>query len=417
MDNSQTIQPGRSLHEYRHDSGKKRGINPRQLAQDAITAIDWKALGIEQVEIAGPGFINCWISPTYYQDVVRSILSEKEKSGESDLGGGKKIIVEFVSANPTGPLNIVSARAGAIGDSLVRILKKAGYNAYSEYYVNDSGGQIERLGKSILAHHHGQQVPEDGYHGEDVAVSAQILAEQLSEFSDNPLEAGKLAAELNLEKQQQILETYGITFDRWFRESELHKSDAPLKALDRLRDAGCIYEKDGATWFAGSRFGDSEDRVVVTREGRPTYFLPDIAYHLDKASRGTDLAIDLLGPDHHDYINRMRAALTALGLKNFLETIIVQQVHLYAGGERLKMSKRAGRIVTLEQLINEVGVDVARYFFLQRRASSPLDFDLDLAKEQSERNPVFYVQYAHTRICGILRQPGCPDPWGMIFRS
>jgi len=389
---------------------KEWGRPPRDIASEVIAAVDWAHLGMDRVEIAGPGFINLWISPAHYHEVVRTILREGSEYGNSDAGQGKSILVEFVSANPTGPLNVVSARAAAIGDSMVRLLRKAGYDGKSEFYVNDAGRQVRRLGESVLAHARGEVIPEDGYHGAYVRdLATSLFGNQLPELDSDPDAVGKAAADLIVEHQQQVLEAYGVQFDRWFHESELHSGDAADAVLQSLRDADAVYEKDGASWFAGTRFGDLEDRVIITREGRPTYLLPDIAYHCDKLERA-EKVVDLLGPDHHDYVGRMQAALAALGFGGRLEVIIVQQVHLMEGGEKVKMSKRAGKLVTLEELVQEVGKDVARYFFLQRRTSTPLDFDLDLAKEQSDRNPVYYVQYAHTRIRGILRQSGCPSP-------
>ncbi|MBZ0265784.1 arginine--tRNA ligase [bacterium] len=390
---------------------KKRGTIPRDLASSIIESIDWGKLNVERAEVAGPGFVNIWIAPSYYHTIVDQILSEKGNYGQGEAVPDQKILVEFVSANPTGPLNVVSARAAAIGDSIVRILRKAGFEAVSEFYVNDAGRQVRRLGESVLARAKGEEVPEDGYHGEDVVSLAENLFPSGLNGSELAEVVGEQAAHLNVAHQKKVLDEYGVSFDRWFHESELHRDDTPKHTLEQLSAVGAVYEKDGATWFKGTEYGDVEDRVIITQEGRPTYLLPDIAYHLSKAERGATTAIDLLGPDHHDYVGRMHAALNALGKENFLEVIIVQQVHLLEGGEKVKMSKRAGKLVTLEELVEEVGKDVARYFFLQRRTSSHLDFDLDLAKEESERNPVFYVQYAHTRICGILRKEDCPDPY------
>ena len=390
---------------------KSLGKNPRNIAAEIIEKVEWDALGVDRVETAGPGFLNLFLGPRHFHNVVRTILSEGPNYGASEAGKGQKVLIEFVSANPTGPLNVVSARAAATGDSIVRLLRKAGWKADAEFYVNDAGRQIRRLGESIIALAKGEEVPEDGYHGEDVALRAKQL------FPDGKVpgevdseEIGRRAAELNVGEQKAMLEAYGVSFDRWYHESELHSSDAPMKTLEELKQRGAIAEREGALWFTGTSFGDTEDRVVVTSEGRPTYFLPDIAYHLSKVQRGYDHAVDLLGPDHHDYVGRMQAALRALGHEGFLEVLIVQQVNLMESGEKVKMSKRAGKLITLQELVDEVGKDVTRYFFLQRRTSSPLDFDLDLAKEQSDRNPVFYVQYAHTRIAGILRQDGCPVP-------
>jgi arginyl-tRNA synthetase len=383
---------------------------PRVIAEDLVNKVDWKTLGIDKVEIAGPGFINLFVGNSHYHSIVRNILEQGSEYGKSDSGAGKRVIIEFVSANPTGPLNVVSARAAAIGDSLVRVMRKAGYEVAAEFYINDAGRQVRRLGASVIARGQGKDVPEDGYHGDDVKLLAEKIfgSESVPDTLD-PDDIGRKAADINVLKQQEVLDSYGVQFDRWCRESELHSDNAPFKTLDKLKAKDAVFIQEDATWFKGSAFGD-EDRVIVTSEGRPTYLLPDIAYHLTKADRGFDKAIDLLGPDHHDYVGRMKAALKALGYEDFLEALIVQQVSLIEGGEKIKMSKRAGKLVTLEDLLKEVGKDVTRYFFLQRKTSSPLEFDLDLAKEQSDQNPVFYIQYAHTRICGILRQSGCPVP-------
>jgi arginyl-tRNA synthetase len=391
-------------------ASKRVGRNPRELAQELVNAINPDEFGLEKVEVAGPGFVNVWIGAKYYHAVVTDILENGSEYGSSDAGLSQRVLIEFVSANPTGPLNIVSARAAAIGDSLVRVMCKAGYDAKAEFYVNDAGRQVRRLGTSIIARALGQDVPEDGYHGEDVIeLAKQVYLERKPALDDDSEEIGKLAADINVQAQQTTLSKYRVEFDRWFRESELHTGGDPQIALEALKEKNAVYEKDGALWFRGSDFGDEEDRVIVTSESRPTYLLPDIAYHLNKAGR-SDVAIDLLGPDHHDYVNRMQAALKALGHEGFLSVLIVQQVHLLRDGERIKMSKRAGKMVTLSELLEEVGVDVARYFFLQRKTSTPLEFDLDLALEQSDQNPVYYIQYAHARIHSILRQDGAPKP-------
>ncbi len=396
---------------------KQRKQPPRALAEDWINKINWSDFGVEKAEVAGPGFINLWLGPKYFQNVVADILDQQSEFGRTSVGEGKSVLVEFVSANPTGPLNVVSARAAAIGDSLVRLLRKAGFHAEAEFYVNDAGRQVRRLGASVIARARGEEVPEDGYHGDDVQLLAEKIFSSAPSDDTDPDEAGKKAADINVAHQKEVLEKYGVVFNTWFRESNLHDQKLPEIAFEKLKKLDAVYEKDGAWWFAGTKYGDVEDRVIITSEGRPTYLLPDIAYHLNKAERGFTTGIDLLGPDHLDYVGRMQAALKALEHEGFLETIIVQQVHLIEGGQKIKMSKRAGKLVTLEELVSEVGKDVARYFFLQRRTSTPLEFDLDLAKEQSDRNPVFYVQYAHTRICGILRQRECPDPYKVSVDS
>ncbi|MFQ5677160.1 MAG: arginine--tRNA ligase, partial [bacterium] len=318
-------------------------------------------------------------------------------------------------ANPTGPINIVSGRAAAVGDALVNLLNAVGYDAIREYYVNDAGRQIRLLGESVSARYmellgKEETFPEEGYHGEYIRdLANEIISEYGEKFASvehhqRCAEFSTLALEKLLSSQRKVLADFRVDFDLWFRESKLRLSNAHTEVFDALSEKGYVYEKEGAQWFKSSRFGDEKDRVLITREGEPTYFLVDIAYHVDKYKRGFEQLYDLWGPDHHGYINRVKAALVAMGYpKGSFEVNIIQQVNLLEGGEVIKMSKRAGKIIEMKELIDEVGVDVARFFFVARRSQSQLDFDMDLAKNTSEENPVYYVQYAHARICNIMR--------------
>jgi arginyl-tRNA synthetase len=396
---------------------------PRQIAEEIRSALPQSDPFIEKIEIAGPGYLNFFWSNHALRTLLQHILRSGAEFGSTDYGAGEKHLIEFVSANPTGPLNIVSARAAAVGDCLVKLQRKIGYEVHSEFYVNDAGRQIELLGLSVrarLLEARGEplQIPDGGYHG---SYLKDYAAKALREFPGDPytapaLDLGRWTARCIVADQRRSLLKYGVHFDRWFFESELHESDETMKALDLLQSAGYIYERDGATYFASSRFGDDEDRVVVTSDRRPTYFLPDIAYHLNKARRGYTRAYDLWGPDHHGHVLRMKAAMRAAGLPEaFLEVIIIQQVNLLRAGQPVKMSKRTGEMITMDELLEEVGADAAKQIFLSRRWSSHLDFDIEAAKDRSEKSPVFYLQYAHARICSIFRKtaplenPGAAD--------
>lgn len=364
------------------------------------------------VKTVNPGYLNFKWSDEALRGLLQGILDVGADYGSSSLGAGERRLFEFVSANPTGPMNIVSARAAALGNSLVRLQKKIGFDVASEFYVNDSGRQIRLLGESVqsrAAELAGQSavIPEDGYHGGYVRDLAQVALERFpgDVFSASGDDVGRWAASHIVEDQRRTLKNYGVEFDGWFHESDLYKDGRHFQALGRLTDSGYVYEKDGAKYFRSTAFGDDEDRVVITSDGRPTYFLPDIAYHLHKAERGYAAAIDLLGPDHHGHAQRMQAAMRALGLPDgFLEIIIVQQVNLLRAGQPVKMSKRTGEMITMDELLDEVGVDAAKQIFLSRRWSSHLDFDIEVAKDRSEKSPVFYVQYAHARICSIFKK-------------
>lgn len=399
---------------------------PREVANAIVASLDVDPVVLDRVELAGPGFINFRLASGWLQDAVRRILRDPAHYGVSESGRGERILIEYVSANPTGPLNIVSARAASFGDALARILNTAGYVAHGEFYVNDSGLQAELFGASVRTRFcearglPAPEIPEEGYAGSYVADVAADLDEaeakawlQLPEREQRAA-FGAAGIERMVARQKAQLEQFGVRMERWFRESELHGGGRVQAALERLRERGHVYEKDGAIWFRSTSFGDQEDRVIVRSNGIPTYFLPDIAYHDDKLARGYSRAIDLWGPDHHGHITRMKGALQALGYgPERFDVITLQWVKLMRGGEVVKMSKRAGEFVTMEELVEEVGVDAARFFFLMRRAESPMDFDLELAVKRSEENPVYYVQYAHARIFHVLeyaQHQGVPEP-------
>jgi arginyl-tRNA synthetase len=381
---------------------------------------------VSGVEIAGAGFLNFRLATAWLASNLGRILSAPDTYGRSAVGRGEKILIEYVSANPTGPLNVVNARAASIGDALIRILNAAGYEARGEFYANDWGLQAELFGASIgsrFAERVGvpaPPIPEEGYAGSYVTDVAATVAEAEGRSwltlpeRERRLRFAGWGIDRMLERQKRDLERFGARMDRWFRESELHQGGAVEKARTRLVERGLTDTRDGALWFRSTAFGDQEDRVIVRTNGEPTYFLADAAYHHDKFSRGFDRLIDLLGPDHHGHVQRMQGVIEALGWpKDHFEVILIQWVRLLRGGEPVKMSKRAGEFVTLEDLVQEVGVDAARFFFLMRRAESPLDFDLELAVKRSEDNPVYYVQYAHARIAHVLdyaRQQGVPEP-------
>ncbi|MFQ5824971.1 MAG: arginine--tRNA ligase [bacterium] len=398
--------------------------NPRGIAEEIVEAVELEPTLVSKAEVAGDGFINFHLSEDYFREALKEILKKGENFGQSKWGKKQKVQIEFVSANPTGPLNVVSARAATVGDVLANLFNAVGYDTQKEYYVNDAGHQVRLLGMSVSARYmellrKAEELPEDGYHGEYIVeLAKEIIDTQGDKFVALDKETrweqfSALALEKIIAAQQKALENYRVHFDIWFRESKLRDRKAHLDILDLLAQKGYLYEKDGAKWFKSTLFDDEKDRVLLTKDGEPTYFLVDIAYHLDKYHRGFDKLYDLWGPDHHGYIDRMKAALVALGYpKGSFEVIIIQQVNLLEKGTVIKMSKRAGKIIEMEELIEEVGVDVARFFFLTRRNQSHLDFDLDLAKNTSEENPVFYVQYAHARVCNIIKYA---DEQGVVF--
>ncbi|WP_210364379.1 arginine--tRNA ligase [Bacillus sp. REN3] len=397
---------------------------PRQIAEQLIRNFDKTKASIEKMEIAGPGFINFYMDNSYLTDLIPSILEAGEKYGESKVGNGQKIQVEFVSANPTGDLHLGHARGAAVGDSLCNVLAKAGYDVSREYYINDAGNQINNLALSVEARYFqalgiDKPMPEDGYHGADIIGIGQKLADEFGDkFVHVPDEERfdtfrQYGLEYEMEKLKQDLENFRVTFDVWYSETSLYKNGKIDVALDRLRENGHIYEQDGATWFRSTELGDDKDRVLIKQDGTYTYLTPDIAYHKDKLERGFEKLINIWGADHHGYIPRMKAAIEALGYdRDTLEVEIIQLVHLYKNGEKMKMSKRTGKAVTMRDLIDEVGLDGVRYFFAMRSSDTHMDFDLDLAVSQSNENPVYYAQYAHARISSILRQAA---EQGLVF--
>ncbi len=388
---------------------------PRMIAEEIVANFDKSKASIEKIEIAGPGFINFYMNNSYLTDLIPTILTAGEAYGETTIGNKQKVQVEFVSANPTGDLHLGHARGAAVGDSLSNILQKAGYDVSREYYINDAGNQINNLAKSVEARYLqalGQEaeMPEDGYHGQDIVGIGKRLAE---EFGDKYVAMDEkerfdffreYGLKYEMEKLQKDLEEYRVRFDVWYSETSLYNNGKIDRALEALRNAGHIYEEDGATWFRSTTFGDDKDRVLIKNDGSYTYLTPDIAYHQDKLERGFEKLINVWGADHHGYIPRMKAAIQALGYdKDTLEVEIIQLVHLFKDGEKMKMSKRTGKAVTMRELTEEVGLDAVRYFFAMRSSDTHLDFDLDLAVSQSNENPVYYAQYAHARICSMLR--------------
>jgi arginyl-tRNA synthetase len=388
---------------------------PRMIAEAIIEHFDRSKASIEKMELAGPGFINFYMNNAYLTDLIPTVLEAGEKYGETTVGGRQKIQVEFVSANPTGDLHLGHARGAAVGDSLCNILDKAGYDVSREYYINDAGNQINNLAYSVEARYFQAlglegDMPADGYHGADIIGIGKRLAE---EFGDKYVNVSaeerfeffrEYGLKYEMAKLQKDLEDFRVRFDVWFSETSLYKNGKIDEALGALRQNGYIYEEDGATWLRSTDFGDDKNRVLIKQDGSYTYLLPDIAYHKDKLNRGFEKLINIWGADHHGYIPRMKAAIQSLGYdREALEVEIIQLVHLYKNGEKMKMSKRTGKAVTMRDLVDEVGLDATRYFFAMRSADTHMDFDLDLAVSESNENPVYYAQYAHARICSILR--------------
>lgn len=389
---------------------------PRMIAEELVANFDKAKASIEKIEIAGPGFINFYMDNSYLTDLIPTIVNAGEAYGETNTGKGEKVQVEFVSANPTGDLHLGHARGAAVGDTLCNLLAKAGYDVSREYYINDAGNQIHNLALSVEARYMQalgleKEMPEDGYHGADIIGIGKRLAE---EFGDRYAKADEKESyefyreyglKYELAKLQKDLESFRVKFDVWFSETSLYKNGKIDQALAVLKERGEIFEEDGATWFRSMTYGDDKNRVLIKNDGSYTYLTPDIAYHRDKLERGFDKLINIWGADHHGYIPRMKAAIQALGYdKDTLEVEIIQMVQLYQNGEKMKMSKRTGKAVTLRELMEEVGVDAMRYFFAMRSGDSHLDFDMDLAVSKSNENPVYYAQYAHARVCSILRQ-------------
>lgn len=390
---------------------------PKMIAEAIVSKLDLSSTLFERAEIAGPGFINFFLLDEYYSKIVEDVVESGEEYGRSDFGKGKKVIVEFVSANPTGPMHIGNARGGAIGDCLASVLDAAGYNVWREFYVNDAGNQIEKFATSLEVRYlqacgRDVEMPEDAYHGADITDHAKAFkAEYGEKFADvSSGERRKALVDFALPKNiaglEHDLKQYRIVYDNWFRESSVHADGSVNKVLEELKAKGVTYEQEGALWFKASEFGNDKDIVLVRSNGLPTYIVPDIAYHYNKlVTRGFDKAIDVLGADHHGYVPRMKAALKALGIDpERLDCVIMQMVRLVRDGETIKLSKRSGKAITLNTLLEEIPIDAARFFFNLREPNSHFDFDLELAAKQSSENPVYYVQYAHARICSILRK-------------
>ncbi len=398
-------------------SAKTFKKSPRDIAQIIVNNLDLTDTLFEKVEIAGPGFLNFFLSQQYYSEIVKDVMAKGENYGKSDYGKGKKVLVEFVSANPTGPMHIGNARGGAIGDCLASVLQWAGYEVSREFYVNDAGNQIEKFATSLEVRYlqlykEGIEMPEDAYHGADITNHAKnFAAEYGDKFVESTSEERRkalvdFALPKNIAGLEHDLLEYRIKYDRWFKESTLHNDGSVKAIIDKFNELGVTYEQDGALWFKASEFGNEKDIVLVRANGLPTYIVPDIAYHYNKlVTRGYDKAIDVLGADHHGYVPRMKAALTALGLDaSRLDAVIMQMVRLVRDGETIKLSKRSGKAITLTTLLEEVPIDAARFFFNLREPNSHFDFDLDLAAQETSQNPVYYVQYAHARICSILKK-------------
>ena len=405
---------------------------PVKAAQIILSHLELDNSFIEKCEIAGPGFINFFLSDSYFAAVLREIETEGEHYGESDFGGGKKVMIEFVSANPTGPMHLGNARGGALGDCLAAVMQKAGYDAYREFYVNDAGNQIEKFASSLEARYlqlfdASVAFPEDGYQRADIIERAEQFRDEFGDKYVNAVPAERrqalvdFALPLNISRMQTDMEKYRIHFDNWFMESTLHESGAVKAVVDVLRDKGLVYEKDGAVWYKNKEVCteillfqgktqdyidklELKDDVLIRQNGNPTYFAADIAYHKNKFDRGFEKLIDVWGADHHGHVMRLKGAMSAIGYDgDSLEILLMQLVKLVRDGQVVTMSKRTGKAIQLRDLLDEVPVDSARFIFNTREAGTQMDFDLDLAIQQDSQNPVYYVQYAHARICSILR--------------
>ncbi len=403
---------------------------PVKIAQALVERFDFSDTYIDRCEIAGPGFMNFYLNDKYYADILMNIEDEGENYGRSDYGQNKRVLIEFVSANPTGPMHIGNARGGAIGDCLASVMDFAGYQVSREFYVNDAGNQIEKFKISLEARYlqlfdSSVEIPEDAYLGDDITQHAKNFAaihgdKYVSADSDERKQAlCDYALPLNIQKLHDDREKYRITYDKWFLESTLHNNGAIGKIVGALTEKGHTYEQEGAIWFRSTTFGEDKDRVLLRANGVPTYVVPDIAYHYNKLEeRKYDIAIDVLGADHHGYIPRMRAALEALEVDpDRFQAIIMQMVRLVKNGETYKLSKRSGKAITLETLLDEIPIDAARFFFNLREPNSHLEFDLDLAIEQSSQNPVYYVQYANARICSIIKNIGETENIDDMFKD
>lgn len=388
--------------------------NPREIAQAIVDNIDVQKADVSKIDIAGPGFINFYMDNGYLTEIITEALTKKADFGKS-APKNERILVEYVSANPTGSLHIGHARNAAVGDTLCNVLSAAGYDVLREYYINDAGKQIENLAYSIEARFlqalgEEKELPADGYHGKDIIEIGKDLAAKHPEYKDSSEEERikafrKLGLDYEMDKLKKDLTEFNVHFDNWFSETSLYENKEIDKALEQMRQHGYIFEEEGATWLRTTEFGDDKDRVLIKKDGSYTYFLPDIAYHYDKIERGYDTLINLFGADHHGYINRLKASLETFGVDSKrLEIQVMQMVRLLQDGQEVKMSKRTGNAITLRDIMDEVGIDAARYFLTMRSPDSHFDFDMELAKSESSDNPVYYAQYAHARICSMLRQ-------------
>lgn len=385
--------------------------NPKEISENIIKNIEENDL-IEKIEVATPGFINIFINKKKLLDGINNILEQEDDYGKNNIGKNKKINVEFVSANPTGILHLGTARGAAYGDNICRILNYSGYNVTREYYINDAGNQIKNLGMSIKTRYENicgieKEMPEQGYFGNEIIEIAKYIYEKhgKDKLDENNEFFEKKGVEILLNIIKKDLEDFRVSFDVWSSETKIRESGKIEESLKILEKNGNIYEKENAKWLRTTKYGDDKDRVIIKSDGEYTYLVPDIAYHLDKISRGYDLLIDVLGSDHHGYISRLRAAVESLGIeKEKIEIKLLQMVKLIRDGEEVKMSKRTGNAVTIRELLEEVGIDAARYFFAERALDTQMDFDITLAKKKTNENPVYYIQYAHARICSILKE-------------
>ena len=390
--------------------------NPKMIAESVVRYL--KNGDLSQVEIAGPGFINLKMSHEFFLQRLKNVVKQGDDFGQTDVGQGTKVLIEFVSANPTGPLHVGHGRGAAVGDALARILKKSGYDLSTEYYINDVGNQMNFLGRSTWLRYRellGEAIefPDDHYRGEYIKdIANEIVKQKGNEFLNKPEEEclpffRKFAKDNILKGIQKDLTEFRVNFDNWFSEQSLYDDSSVEKAIEWVKGKGHIYEKHGAVWLKSSAFNDDKDRVIVKKTGEKTYFCSDIAYHQNKINRGFKKIINLMGADHHGYVPRMEAVLEAMGYdKKIFKILLIQFVSLLRAGEKVSMSTRAGEFETLKDVVSEVGVDVARYYFLMRSSDTHLDFDLELAKQETSENPVFYIQYAHARICSIFRTAG-----------
>lgn len=393
---------------------------PQEIAAQIKEEAEKRLDIVDSIDIAGPGFINFWLKKDAMANIINTVIDQNEAYGSSDAGKGLKVLEEYVSANPTGPLHCGHARGACWGDSCVRIMKKAGYDVTREYYINDAGAQVLNLGKSLLGRYrelYGLDftLPEDGYHGPDVIEIAKQIKE---EYGDKYLnmkeedaieELREVGRTLELERIRKDLAYYGCEFDSWISEKWILSQGKVSDAVEKMKEMGLTYESEGALWFASSKYGDDKDRVLVKSDGYYTYLTPDIANHIHKFERGYDLLVNIWGADHHGYIPRMKAAMKALGYDpDHLQVDLCQMVRMIENGKEVKMSKRTGNAITLRELIDDIGLDCARYFFLSKALDTHLDFDLTLARTQSNDNPVYYAQYAYARICSVLRQAKAP---------